>query len=76
ITAGGRAYGLLSESEQWRTDAMIAQAVAQVTGLRILMLDRFDVLDLPGRSDAINWLHSLAEEGHIETALVFGTLKQ
>ncbi|MFT2622082.1 hypothetical protein ACMWQU_27145, partial [Escherichia coli] len=38
--------------------------------------DRFDVLDLPGRSDAINWLHSLAEEGHIETALVFGTLKQ
>lgn len=76
ITAGQRAYALLSESEQWRTDAMIAQAVAQVTGLRILMLDRFDVLDLPGRSDAINWLHSLAEEGHIETALVFGTLKQ
>lgn len=76
ITAGGRAYGLLSESEQWRTDAMIAHAVAQVTGLRVLMLDRFDVLDLPGRSDAINWLHSLAEEGHIETALVFGTLKQ
>ncbi len=76
ITAGDRPYALLSESEQWRTDAMIAQAVAQVTGLRILMLDRFDVLDLPGRSNAINWLHALAEEGHIETALVFGTLKQ
>lgn len=76
ITAGDRPYALLSESEQWRTDAMIAQAVAQVTGLRILMLDRFDVLDLQGRSNAINWLHALAEEGHIETALVFGTLKQ
>ncbi|QNB08384.1 AAA family ATPase [Herbaspirillum frisingense] len=76
ITAGQRVYALLSESEQWRTDAMIAHAVAQVTGLRILMLDRFDVLDLPGRSNAINWLHALAEEGHIETALVFGTLKQ
>ena len=76
ITAGDRPYALLSESEQWRTDAMIAQAVAQVTGLRILMLDRFDVLDLPGRSNAINWLHALAEEGNIETALVFGTLKQ
>ncbi|QDD62678.1 recombinase RecF (plasmid) [Herbaspirillum seropedicae] len=76
ITAGKRPYALLSESEQWRVDAMIAQAVAQVTGLRLLMLDRFDVLDLQGRSDAINWLHSLSEEGHIETALVFGTLKQ
>ncbi|WP_050466333.1 AAA family ATPase [Herbaspirillum chlorophenolicum] len=76
ITAGGRPYSLLSESAQWRSDAMIAQAVAQVTGLRILMLDRFDVLDLPGRSEAINWLHALAEKGHIETALVFGTLKQ
>ena len=76
ITAGDRAYALLSESEQWRTDAMIAQAVAQITGLRVMMLDRFDVLDLPGRSQAINWLHALAEEGHIETALVFGTLKQ
>lgn len=72
----GRTINLLSESEQWRVNAMIAQAVAQVTGLRILMLDRFDVLDLQGRSDAINWLHALAEEGQIETALVFGTLKQ
>ncbi|WDZ97939.1 AAA family ATPase [Herbaspirillum sp. WKF16] len=76
ITAGGRAYALLSESEKWRTDAMIAHAVAQVTGLRVLMLDRFDVLDMQGRSDAINWLDALADEGHIETALVFGTLKQ
>lgn len=76
VTAGSRPYSLLSESEKWRTDAMIAQAVAKLSSLRILVLDRFDVLDLPGRSQAINWLHELADEGHIETALVFGTLKQ
>lgn len=75
ITADGRPYALLSESEKWRADAMIAEAVSYLSGLRLLVLDRFDVLDLAGRADAIEWLNALAEADEIDTALVFGTLK-
>lgn len=75
ITGGGRRYELLSESEQWRVDAMLAEAVSHLSGLRLLVLDRFDVLDLRGRGDLLAWLEGLAEDGSIETALLFGTLK-
>lgn len=70
-----RAYALLSESEKWRADAMIAEAVAHLSGIRLLVLDRFDVLDLKGREDLLYWLDALAEDGEIDTALIFGTLK-
>ena len=70
-----RPYALLSESEKWRADAMIAEAVAHISGVRLLVLDRFDVLDLKGREDLLYWLDALAEEGQINTALLFGTLK-
>lgn len=75
ITAAGRPYALLSESERWRCDAMLAAAVAELSGVRLLVLDRFDVLDLPGRGDMVAWLDGLASDGLIDTALVFGTLK-
>ncbi len=76
ITAeGGRAYALLSESEKWRADAMIAEAVAFLSGIRLLVLDRFDVLDLKGREDLLYWLDAMAEDGEIDSALIFGTLK-
>lgn len=77
ITCGdaGRPYHLLSESEQWRCDAMLAEAVSHLSGLRLLVLDRFDVLDLQGRSDLLGWLDFLAQSGEIDTALLFGTLK-
>jgi DNA repair exonuclease SbcCD ATPase subunit len=70
-----RPYALLSESEKWRADAMIAEAVSCLSGLRLLVLDRFDVLDLAGRADALEWLDQLAADDEIDTALVFGTLK-
>lgn len=76
ITADGRAYSLLCESEQWRVDALIAQAIAELSGLNILMLDRMDVLDLQGRSQLISWLNGRAEQGGINNALIFATLKQ
>jgi len=69
-----RPYSLLSESEQWRADAMLAAAIAQLSGLRLLVLDRFDVLDLPGRGDLMAWIDDLAQAGDIDTAIVFGTL--
>lgn len=76
ITCGdGRQYRLLSESEQWRVDAMVAEAVSHLSGLRLIVLDRFDVLDLQGRSDLLAWLDVLATQDEIDTALVFGTLK-
>ena len=70
-----RPYSLLSESEKWRCDAMLAEAIAFLSGTRLLVLDRFDVLDLQGRGDLLAWLDILASDGEIDTALIFGTLK-
>ena len=70
-----RGYDLLSESEQWRADAMIAEAVSHLSGVKLLVLDRFDILDLKGREDLLYWLDGMAEAGEIDTALIFGTLK-
>ncbi|BBH12878.1 AAA family ATPase [Chromobacterium haemolyticum] len=73
ITTDGRAYGLLSESEQWRADCVIALALAILSGLRLVLLDRFDVLSLTGRDQVLDMLEVL--DDRIDTALVFGTLK-
>lgn len=73
ITADGRVYGLLSESEQWRADCVIALALSIMSGLRIVLLDRFDVLSMAGRGQLLDLLEGLDDQ--IDTALVFGTLK-
>jgi DNA repair exonuclease SbcCD ATPase subunit len=70
-----RPYSLLSQSEKWRVDAMIAESISYISEMHLLVLDRIDVLDLAGRSELIYWLDGLAKEGLIETALIFGTLK-
>lgn len=75
LTANGRAYGLLSESERWRCDTLIALAIAQVSGLRIALLDRFDVLDLPARAQLLGALIEMAKLDSIDTVIVSGTLK-
>ncbi len=75
ITAGGRLYQLLSESEQWRCDTLLALAIAVHSGLKLVMLDRFDVLDLPARGQLLGMLVSLAKANEIESAIVLGTLK-
>lgn len=75
ITVGGRIYGLCSESERWRADAMLAVTIAQLSCLRIVVLDRMDVLDATGREDALFWLSDVAEAGQIDTAIVLATLK-
>lgn len=75
IRYGGRDYALISESEKWRADAMIAEAVSCLSGVKLLVLDRFDVLELKGREDLLYWIDALAEGGEIDTALIFGTLK-
>lgn len=75
ITANSRAYDLLSESERWRVDALIAASVACFSGLRMIVLDRVDVLDMKGREDLLVWLDGMAEDGEIDSALLFATLK-
>lgn len=75
ITLGGRQYRLLSESEKWRADAVLAIAISYTAGIHFVVLDRFDVLDNKGRSDAIDGLDLLACDQVIESALVMGTLK-
>lgn len=75
ILAGGRPYALLSESEKWRADAMLGEAIAHLSGLRILLLDRMDVLDLPARSQLLGWLHVLAEAREVDSVIVLATLK-
>lgn len=76
ITAGGRIYALLSQSEQWRTDAVIALAIANISNLKLVAFDRFDVLNLTGRDEFLDGIDLLAEGGFIDTGLVFGTMKQ
>lgn len=75
VTAGGRAYALLSVSEKYRVDAMVAEAIAFLSNAHLLVLDGADVLDLKGRADLFAWLDVLAENGEIDSALVFATLK-
>ncbi|MPV55898.1 DNA repair protein [Burkholderia sp. HI2761] len=75
IFADGRAYALLSESECWRVDAHIAAAISYFSGLKLLVLDRADVLVGPERDRLLYWLDDLAYTEQIDTALVFMSLK-
>ncbi|AOJ86696.1 DNA repair protein [Burkholderia sp. MSMB0856] len=75
IFAGGRPYGLLSESERWRADAHIAAAITLLSGLRLLVLDRADLLIAEERDRLLYWLDDLAFTNQIDTALVFMSLK-
>ncbi|MCU9111793.1 AAA family ATPase [Pseudomonas aeruginosa] len=76
VTFGGRLYGLLSESERWRCDATIALAIAKLSGLRLVLLDRLDVLDLPSRNQAIALMRAMTSDREIDSVVVAGTLKE
>lgn len=78
IAVGGRSYGLQSESGQWRADAIIALALAIHSDMRMVTIDRFDVLEPGLRKPAIIFFRSLTrEEGQeIDTLIVLGTFKE
>lgn len=76
LTYGGRPYQFLSESEQWRADALFAAAISVITGTGLLLLDRLDVLAPQHREDAFNWFDFLVDGGRIETVVVAATLKK
>ncbi len=75
ITGDGRPYALLSESERWRVDTMLTEAISHLSGLKLMVLDGADVLDLPARTSLVGWLSDLAYDGEIDSAVVFATLK-
>jgi hypothetical protein len=69
-----RPYNLLSESAQWRASALMADAIASLSGMKMLVLDRMDVLDMEGREQCMKWLAASAETD-FDTIMVFATLK-
>lgn len=76
ISYGGKPYGLASQSAKWRANVMIAEAISHITELKFFMADEFDLLDPKSRITCMKWLVALAKNKEIETALVFGTLKE
>lgn len=75
ITVAGLPYALMSESAKWRADCLLAEAISHISGLRLLVIDRMDVLDGKSRGVFFNWLDELALANAFDTALVMGTLK-
>jgi energy-coupling factor transporter ATP-binding protein EcfA2 len=75
VTIDGRTYGLCSESAKWRADTLLALAIAQISQLRFVVLDRFDVLDLAGRSQLLGMLVELAKLKAMDTMIICGTMK-
>jgi len=75
ITANGRLYALLSESEQWRCDALIALTIAMTSGLQMVVMDRFDVLLPKVRAQLLGMLISLSKSDGIQ-AVTCGSLKE
>ena len=76
ISYDGRPYGLASVSAKWRANVMIAEAISHVSGIKFLMADEFDLLDLHSRGSCLKWLVWLARAGEIDSVLLFGTLKE
>jgi energy-coupling factor transporter ATP-binding protein EcfA2 len=70
INYGTRAYELCSESEQWRVNAMIGAAIASIADVGPLILDRVDVLDLPNRGRAMDWINKIEVQ-----VIAIGTFK-
>lgn len=76
ITVAGRPYSLLSESSRWRADAHLGAALAIHSRCAMLMLDRFDVLEVSSRRPALTWLYSLTTDQRLDTVVVLGTLRE
>jgi len=55
-------------------DAMIASVISSLAGLNLIVLDRFDMLDVRHRPALIWWLAELGTQG--VQSLIFGTLKE
>lgn len=75
IKFGEHEYALLSKSHEWRTNTLITCAIAAFSGIKFVVLDEFDVLDLQGRTDALALIDDLIANADLECALILATLK-
>ena len=73
ILFNGRQYELCSESQKWICDAFVAEAIAHTSELKVLLLDRMDVLDIPNRGRFMQWLMKIAAD--YDTVIVTATMK-
>lgn len=76
LSYGGRIYELNSESGQWRFDCLMALAIAQISDLKIVVLDRFDVLDQKSRGALLGMLGELGRMGLMHNSIMSGTVKE
>lgn len=75
LSCWGRPLHLLSESEVYRVGLILAAAMASMTKIGTIGMDRADVLSPPHRQCLIGWLLDLADLGELAQAWVFITLK-
>jgi len=67
-------YSMLSVSAKWRATAVIAEVIATMAGMKLLVLDGWDVLDMTGRTQFLKWLRILASDS-FDTIITAATLK-
>lgn len=71
----GFPLALCSESAKWRANAMLVHALAELHGVKTIMLDRMDVLQTSARLEFIKWAQAIHADKGIQF-LVFATLKE
>lgn len=76
VRYGNRLYGLCSASEQWRCDALIAYAIAQISQLKLVVLDGFDILHARSRQELLGMALQLENLGAMDTQILCGTMKE
>lgn len=76
VRYGNRLYGLCSASEQWRCDALIAYAIAQISQLKMVVLDGFDILHARSRQELLGMALQLEDLGAMDTQILCGTMKE
>jgi chromosome segregation ATPase len=73
ITYDGTPYNLCSESEKWRVDCAIAEAISLLSEVGFFVLDRMDVLHPEERIHLIQWLLSIKAKH--DSIIIMATLK-
>lgn len=71
----GYRYNMLSESARWRADVAVQLALAALGTLKLVAIDRFDVLEPSARGPMFDMLEWFSEKHPDVTVLLTGTLK-
>ena len=72
----GTPYYMLSESAQWRCDTAMQLVLAKLGALKLVAIDRFDVLEADARGPFFDMLTRYAAENPAISVIVMGTLRK